>query len=44
MGHSTQPQPHLDGRYTIFAHVVRGMDVVHRIVQGDRIERVEILP
>jgi len=37
------PQPHLDGRYTIFAHVVRGMDVVDRIVQGDRIERVEIL-
>jgi cyclophilin family peptidyl-prolyl cis-trans isomerase len=36
-------QPHLDGRYTIFAHVVRGMDVVWRIVQGDRIEKVEIL-
>ena len=38
------PQLHLDGRYTIFAHVVRGMDIVHRIVQGDRIERIEILP
>jgi cyclophilin family peptidyl-prolyl cis-trans isomerase len=38
------PQPHLDGRYTIFAHVVRGMDVVPRIVQGDHITRVEILP
>jgi cyclophilin family peptidyl-prolyl cis-trans isomerase/HEAT repeat protein len=37
------PQPHLDGRYTIFAHVVRGMDVVHRIVQGDRVLKVEIL-
>jgi cyclophilin family peptidyl-prolyl cis-trans isomerase/HEAT repeat protein len=37
------PQPHLDGRYTIFAHVVRGMDVARRIVQGDRIEKVEIL-
>jgi cyclophilin family peptidyl-prolyl cis-trans isomerase/HEAT repeat protein len=37
------PQPHLNGRYTIFAHVVRGMDVVERIVQGDRVERVEIL-
>ena len=37
------PQPHLNGRYTIFAHVVRGMDVVQRIVQGDTIERVEIL-
>ncbi len=38
------PQLHLDGRYTIFARVVRGMDVVPRIVQGDRIERIEILP
>jgi cyclophilin family peptidyl-prolyl cis-trans isomerase/HEAT repeat protein len=37
------PQPHLDGRYTIFARVTRGMDVVWRITQGDRIERVEIV-
>jgi len=37
------PQPHLNGRYTIFALVVRGMDVVNRIVLGDRIDRVEIL-
>ncbi|TMQ72499.1 MAG: hypothetical protein E6K80_02640 [Candidatus Eisenbacteria bacterium] len=37
------PQPHLDGRYTIFAHVVKGMDVVDRIVQGDHVYTVEIL-
>lgn len=37
------PQLHLDGRYTIFAHVVRGMDVVQRVVQGDRVLKVEIL-
>ncbi len=37
------PQHHLDGRYTIFAHVVRGMDVVNRIVQGDRVVKVEVL-
>ena len=37
------PQPHLDGRYTIFARVVRGMDVVQRIVQGDLVSSVEIL-
>jgi cyclophilin family peptidyl-prolyl cis-trans isomerase/HEAT repeat protein len=37
------PQPHLNGRYTIFARVVRGMDVVGRTVQGDRVLRVEIL-
>jgi cyclophilin family peptidyl-prolyl cis-trans isomerase/HEAT repeat protein len=37
------PQPHLDGRYTIFARVAHGMDVVQRIVQGDRVLKVEIL-
>ncbi len=37
------PQPHLNGRYTIFARVVRGQDVVERIVQGDRVSGVEIL-
>src|SRR5437773_2607261 len=37
------PQLHLDGRYTIFAHVTKGMDVVHRIVQGDRVLKVDIL-
>mgnify|MGYP003693544855 CR=1 FL=1 len=31
-----------NGRYTIFAHVVRGMDVVWRIVQGDQVTKVEI--
>jgi cyclophilin family peptidyl-prolyl cis-trans isomerase/HEAT repeat protein len=36
------PQPHLDGKYTIFARVVRGMDVVHRITQGDRVLEVRI--
>jgi cyclophilin family peptidyl-prolyl cis-trans isomerase/HEAT repeat protein len=34
------PQPHLDGGYTVFGRVVRGMDVVDRILQGDRIVRV----
>ncbi|MGH7724826.1 MAG: HEAT repeat domain-containing protein [Candidatus Eiseniibacteriota bacterium] len=37
------PQPHLDGRYTIFGHVVKGQDVVDTIRRGDRIEKVEIL-
>jgi cyclophilin family peptidyl-prolyl cis-trans isomerase/HEAT repeat protein len=37
------PQLHLDGRYTIFARVVRGMDVVQHVTQGDRILSVEIL-
>jgi cyclophilin family peptidyl-prolyl cis-trans isomerase/HEAT repeat protein len=29
--------PHLDGRYTIFARVVSGLDVVHRLEVGDEI-------
>jgi len=31
------PTPHLDGKYTIFAEVVSGMDTVHKIQVGDRI-------
>lgn len=38
------PQPHLDGRYTVFGQVVAGMDVVLRIEQGDRILRVTLSP
>ncbi|HEX8393449.1 MAG TPA: peptidylprolyl isomerase [Longimicrobium sp.] len=34
------PQPHLDGTYTVFGQVVRGMDVVDRILPGDRILRI----
>lgn len=37
------PTPHLDGRYTIFAEVVEGMDVVHKIEVGDLIEKVELV-
>jgi cyclophilin family peptidyl-prolyl cis-trans isomerase len=33
--------PHLDGRYTIFAEVTKGMDVVNAIEVGDRIVKVE---
>ena len=33
-------QPHLDGGYTVFGRVIRGMDVVDRIARGDTIRRV----
>jgi cyclophilin family peptidyl-prolyl cis-trans isomerase/HEAT repeat protein len=36
------PQPHLDGRYTVFGHVVNGMDVVDRLVPGDVVRQVRV--
>ena len=37
------PQPHLDGRYTIFAHVVRGLAAARAVTQGTKITKVEIV-
>ena len=36
------PQPHLDGRYTVFGRVISGMDVVDQIVVGDLIQKIII--
>ena len=35
------PQPHLDGHYTVFGRVIRGYDVLDKIVQGDLITRID---
>jgi cyclophilin family peptidyl-prolyl cis-trans isomerase/HEAT repeat protein len=37
------PTPHLNGRYSIFAHVDKGMDVADRIMVGDRIHSVKLI-
>jgi cyclophilin family peptidyl-prolyl cis-trans isomerase len=37
------PTPHLEGRYTIFAHVTEGMDVVDEVQIGDTIQRIVML-
>ena len=38
------PQPHLDGKHTVFGKVVSGQDVVDTIQQGDKIVRATIQP
>lgn len=37
-----EPQPFLDGKYTIFGGVVEGMDVVDKIKKGDHIKKATL--
>lgn len=37
------PQPHLDGRHTVFGRVVSGQDVVDTIQQNDPMDRVMLI-
>jgi cyclophilin family peptidyl-prolyl cis-trans isomerase/HEAT repeat protein len=39
---TTSDQPHLDGRYTIFARVRKGMEIVEALQVGDKIHHVTI--
>ncbi|NNE07536.1 MAG: hypothetical protein HKN20_03130 [Gemmatimonadetes bacterium] len=38
------PQPHLDGRYTVFGRVIDGFDVVDQTLQGDPIMAIRVEP
>ena len=37
------PQPHLDGKHTVFGKVVQGEEIVDAIRQGDQISKASVL-
>jgi peptidyl-prolyl cis-trans isomerase B (cyclophilin B) len=37
------PQPHLDGKHTVFGQVEKGQDVVNKIKQGDKMKSVKVI-
>lgn len=39
-----EPLPDLDGKTTVFGRITAGFDVLPQIVQGDIIEKIELLP
>ena len=40
----TVDNPRLDHEYTVFGQVLNGIDIVDRILEGDVIERIQIIP
>jgi peptidyl-prolyl cis-trans isomerase B (cyclophilin B) len=37
------PQPHLDGKHTLFGQVISGVEIIDRLQNGDIMEKVTIL-
>jgi len=40
---TTQDQPTLDGKYSVFGQVVEGLDVANKIVQDDKMNKVYVI-
>ena len=36
------PQPHLNGKHTVFGKVINGQDIVNAVMQGDKMTKVTI--
>jgi peptidyl-prolyl cis-trans isomerase B (cyclophilin B) len=36
------PQPHLDGKHSVFGQLIEGLDVLNQIVLGDKVIRITI--
>ena len=41
--HGRQNTQHLDGNHTCFGKVVEGLDVIDKIVQGDKIDSITVM-
>ncbi len=37
------PQPHLEGRYTVFGKIIKGMEIIDRIQVGDKILSLDVV-
>ncbi|MFA7308509.1 MAG: peptidylprolyl isomerase [Patescibacteria group bacterium] len=40
---TTKDQPQLDGKHTVFGHVLKGLDIAQKITQGDVIKKISLM-
>ncbi len=37
-----EPQPHLDGKHTVFGQITEGLDIIYKLENGDKMNKVTI--